>query len=131
MSSIQRLTLIRDPTDKFPKKANNSFKIRLSERLSLPGDQWYATLMSLTVPDQGQSNGVIATDPHTIVIQFTMTFLTTGQFQEQGVPREIGRDYECQTTCHVGQPVLKTSDARSAQQKHAATHVRTKVRLDA
>ena len=50
--------------------------MRLPERLTLPGDQWYATLMSLTVLDQGQSNGVIATDPHTIVIQFTMTFLT-------------------------------------------------------
>ena len=76
MSSIQRLTLISDPTDEFPKNANNSFKIRLPERLSLAGDQWYATLMSLTVPDQGQNNGVIATDLHTIVIQFTMTILT-------------------------------------------------------
>ena len=42
-------------------------------------------MMSLTVQDQGQSNGVIATDPHTIVIQLTMTFLTrkyiTGQYQ--------------------------------------------------
>ena len=76
MSNIQRLTLISDPTDEFPKNANNSFKVRLPERLSLPGDQWYATLMSLTVPDQRQSNGVIAMDPHTIFIQFTMTFLT-------------------------------------------------------
>ena len=39
------------------------------ERLTLPGDQWYATFVSLTVPDQGQSNGAIVTDPHTIVIQ--------------------------------------------------------------
>ena len=76
MSYIQRLTLISDATNEFPKNANNSFKVRLPERISLPGDQWYASLMSLTVPDQGQSNGVIATDPHTIVIQFTMTFLT-------------------------------------------------------
>ena len=74
MSNIQRLTLISDPTDEFPKNASNSFKVRLPERLSLAGDHWYATLMSLTVPDQGQSNGVIATDPHTIVI--IMTFLT-------------------------------------------------------
>ena len=76
MSEIKRLTLISDPTNEFPKNANNSFKVRLPERLTLPGDQWYATLMSLAVLDQGQSNGVIATDPHTIVIQFTMTFLT-------------------------------------------------------
>ena len=76
MSDVQRLTLISDPTDEFPKNTNNSFKVRLPERLSLHGDQWFASLMSLTVPDQGQRNGVIATDPHTIVIQFTMTFLT-------------------------------------------------------
>ena len=85
MRNIQRLTLISDPTDEFPKSANNSFKVRLPERLSLPGDQWYASLMSLTVPDEGQSNGVIATDPNTIVIQFNMTFLTrkyiTGEYR--------------------------------------------------
>ena len=42
MSDIQRLTLISDPTNKFPKNANNSFKVRLPERLSLPDDRWYA-----------------------------------------------------------------------------------------
>ena len=76
MSSIQRLTLISDPTDEFPKNANISFKVRLPERLTLPGDRWHATLLSMSVPGQGQSNGVIATDPHTIVIQFNITFLT-------------------------------------------------------
>ena len=70
MSSIQRLTLISDPTDEFPKNANNSFKVRLPERLSLPGEGWHASLMSLTVPDQGQSNAVIAADPHTKVVKF-------------------------------------------------------------
>ena len=73
MSSIQRLTLISDPTDEFPKNANNSFKVRLPERLTLPGEGWHASLMSLTVPDQGQSNAVIATDPHTKVIRFKFT----------------------------------------------------------
>ena len=76
MSKIQRLTLISDPTDEFPKNANNSFKVRLPERLILPGEGWHASLMSLTVPDQGQSNAVIATDPHTKVIQFSVTYLT-------------------------------------------------------
>ena len=76
MSDIQRLTLISDPTDEFPKNANNSFKERLPERLTLLGDQWHASLMSLTVPDQGQSNGVIATDPHTNGIAFSVTYLT-------------------------------------------------------
>ena len=73
MSEIKRLTLISDPTDEFPKNANNSFKVRLPERLSLPGEGWHASLMSLTVPDQGQSNAVIATDPHTKVMKFKMS----------------------------------------------------------
>ena len=76
MSKIQRLTLISDPTDEFPKNANNSFKVRLPERLSLPGEGWHASLMSLTVPDKGQSNAVIATDPHTKVVKFSVTYLT-------------------------------------------------------
>ena len=32
--------------------------------------------MSLTVPDKGQSNAVIATDPHTQVVKFSVTYLT-------------------------------------------------------
>ena len=76
MSEIKRLTLISDPTDEFPNNANNSFKVRLPERLSLPGEGWHASLMSLTVPDQGQSNAVIATDPHTKVVKISVTFLT-------------------------------------------------------
>ena len=76
MSEIKRLTLISDPTDEFPKNANNSFKVRLPERLTLPGEGWHASLMSLTVPDQGQSNAVIATDPHTQVVKFTVTYVT-------------------------------------------------------
>ena len=75
MSEIRRLTLISDPTDEFPKNANNSFKVRLPERLVLPGEGWHAALMSLTVPDQGQSNAVIAADPHTKVIKFKMTYV--------------------------------------------------------
>ena len=71
MSEIKRLTLISDPTDEFPKNTNNSFKVRLPEPLSLPGEGWYASLMSLTVPDQGQSNAIIAADPHTKVVRYT------------------------------------------------------------
>ena len=76
MSEIKRLTLVSDPTNEFPNSANNSFKVRLPERLSLPGEGWHASLMSLTVPDQGQSNAVIAMDPHTKVIQLSVTYLT-------------------------------------------------------
>ena len=75
MSEIKRLTLISDPTDEFPNNANNSFKVRLPERLSLPGEGWHASLMSLTVPDQGQSNAIIAADPHTKVIKFKMSYV--------------------------------------------------------
>jgi len=76
MSEIQRITLISDPTNEFPKNANNSFKVRLPERLTLPGDRWHASLSSMSVPDQGQSNGVIATDPRTNVVTFSVTYLT-------------------------------------------------------
>ena len=76
MTAIQRLTLISDPTDEFPKNANNSFKVRLPERLTLPGEGWHAALMTLTVPDLGQSNAVIAPDPHTQMIRFRIMVLT-------------------------------------------------------
>ena len=39
MSDIQRLTVISDATNEFPKNVNNSFKVRLPERFSLPGDR--------------------------------------------------------------------------------------------
>ena len=82
MSAIQRLTLISDPTDEFPNNANNSFKVRLPERLTLPGGGWHAALMTLTVPDLGQSNAVIAPDPHTKIIRFN--FLTLARTSTSG-----------------------------------------------
>ena len=87
MSEIKRLTLISDPTDEFPKNANNSFKVRLPERLILPGEGWHAALMSLTVPDQGQSNAVVAADPHTRVIQFK--FVQVIRWYQLGVYRRV------------------------------------------
>ena len=92
MSEIKRLTLISDPTDEFPNNANNSFKVRLPERLSLPGAGWHASLLSLTVPDQGQSNAVIATDPHTKVVKISVTFLTrkwvTGSYKQVEIKKK-------------------------------------------
>ena len=76
MSDIQRITLISDLTNEFPKNANNSFKVQLPQRLTLRGDRWHASLLSMSVPDQGQSNGVIATDPRTNVVTFSVTYLT-------------------------------------------------------
>ena len=89
MSKIKRLTLISDPTDEFPKNTNNSFKIRLPEPLSLPGEGWYASLMSLTVPDKGQSNAVIASDPHTKVIRYKHP-ISTRKWTDTGDPSTSG-----------------------------------------
>ena len=89
MSEIKRLTLISDPTDEFPKNTNNSFKVRLPEPLSLQGEGWYASLMSLTVPDQGQSNAVIASDPHTKVIRYKHP-ISTRKWTDTGDPSTSG-----------------------------------------
>ena len=95
MSEIKRLTLISDPTDEFPKNANNSFKVRLPERLSLPGEGWHASLMSVTVPDQGQSNAVIAADPHTQVVRFKYPQMirkyVLGSYRRLETPTVAGR----------------------------------------
>ena len=95
MSEIKRLTLISDPTDEFPKNANNSFKVRLPERLTLPGEGWYASLMSLTVPDQGQSNAVIATDPHAQVVRFKYPYVVCkyqlGSYRRVETPTVTGK----------------------------------------
>ena len=89
MSEIKRLTLISDPTDEFPKNTNNSFKVRLPEPLSLQGEGWHASLMSLTVPDQGQSNAVIASDPHTKVIRYKHA-ISTRKWTDTGDPSTSG-----------------------------------------
>ena len=89
MSEIKRLTLISDPTDEFPNNANNSFKVRLPERLNLPGEGWHASLLSLTVPDQGQSNAIIAGDPHTKVIRYIYPQMTR-KWTDTGDPSTSG-----------------------------------------
>ena len=94
MSEIKRLTLISDPTDEFPNNANNSFKVRLPERLSLPGAGWHASLLSLTVPDQGQSNAIIAADPHTKVIKFKMNYVIR-KFQSGTYRRVETKTVDC------------------------------------
>ena len=94
MSEIKCLTLISDPTDEFPNNANNSFKVRLPERLSLPGEGWHASLLSLTVPDQGQSNAVVAADPHTKVIKFKMNYVIR-KFQSGTYRRVETKTVDC------------------------------------
>ena len=89
MRLIKRLTLISDPTDEFPNNANNSFKVRLPERLNLPGAGWHASLLSLTVPDQGQSNAIIAGDPHTKVVRYDYPQMTR-KWTDTGDPSTSG-----------------------------------------
>ena len=89
MSEIKRLTLVSDPTNEFPNNANNSFKVRLPERLMLPGTGWHAALMSLTVPDQGQSNAIIAADPHTKVVKYVYPIMTR-KWTDTGNPDTSG-----------------------------------------
>ena len=142
MSDIQRLTLISDPTNEFPKNANNIFKVRLPERLTLPGEGWHASLMSLTVPDQGQSNAVIATDPHTKVVTFSVTYLTR-KFSNGAYRRVSFKTKEClvklEEIMSAKQPVTsgnlfwqrvmqemrnKSMQQLMDEQKYACTHER-------
>ena len=92
MSEIKRLTLLSDPTDEFPNNANNSFKVRLPERLNLPGEGWHASLLSLTVPDQGQSNAIIAGDPHTKVVRYKYPQMTR-KWTDAGDPSTSGYSF--------------------------------------
>ena len=126
MSEIKRLTLISDPTDEFPKNTNNSFEVRLPEPLSLPGEGWYASLMSLTVPDEGQSNAIVAADPHAKVVRFTYPQMirkwtdtgdpsTSAYRHTNGDPNaRIARGHECESNCGDGASVLESREARSA-----------------
>ena len=142
MSDIQRLTLISDPTNEFPKNANNSFKVQLPERLTLPGEGWHASLMSLTVPDQGQSNAVIATDPHTKVVTFSVTY-STRKFSNGAYRRVSFKTKECHVKLEeimsAKQPVTsgnlfwqrvmqemrnKSMPQLTDEQKYACTHER-------
>ena len=142
MSDIQRLTLISDPTNEFPKNANNIFKVRLPERLTLPGEGWHASLMSLTVPDQGQSNAVITTDPHTKVVTFSVTYLTR-KFSNGAYRRVSFKTKECHVKLEeimsAKQPVTsgnlfwqrvmqemrnKSMQQLMDEQKYACTHER-------
>ena len=92
MSEIKRLTLLSDPTDEFPNNANNSFKVRLPERLNLPGECWHASLLSLNVPDQGQSNAIIAGDPHTKVVRYKYPQMTR-KWTDTGDPSTSGYSF--------------------------------------
>ena len=68
-----RITLISDATKEYPENQNNNFKVRLPVRLNLEGNNWQASLWSLSVPDVGHSSSVIASDEDTDILKFSYT----------------------------------------------------------
>jgi len=67
MAPPQRITFISDATKEFPNNKNNSFKMRLPNQLQLPGDNWYASLWSISVPDEAFTSKSMVTDADQIV----------------------------------------------------------------
>ena len=65
-----RLTLISDPTEEHPKNKNNNFKVRLPVRLNLEGNNWQASLWSVSVPDVGHSSAVIHSNSDTKILNY-------------------------------------------------------------
>jgi len=70
----QRLTLISDDTKEFPNNLNSDFRVRLPERLSLPGSGWHVALLSLTLPNNNVTNAPykVNTNKDILRIQFTI-----------------------------------------------------------
>ena len=72
MALPQRFTFISDPTDEFPNNTNHQFKVRLPLPLRLEG-QWYASLWSLSVPDQQLQNKTLFKDTSEVILDFKFT----------------------------------------------------------
>ena len=68
-----RITLISDATKEYPENQNNNFKVRLPVRLNLEGNNWQASLWSMSVPDVGHSSSVIESDGDTEILKFRYT----------------------------------------------------------
>ena len=74
MAIPQRFTFISDPTDEFPNNTNNKFKVRLPRPLRLEDrGQWYASLWSLSVPDQQLKNSTLFADTTSVIFDFRFT----------------------------------------------------------
>jgi len=67
MAPPKRYTFISDATDEFPNNKNNSFKVRLPNQLQLTGENWHASLWSISVPDEAFTSKSILTDEDQIV----------------------------------------------------------------
>ena len=77
MAFPQRFTFISNPTNEFPNNTNNKFKVRLPVPLSLEDrGQWYASLWSLSVPDQQLPNRTLFKDTTAVIFDFKFTMYT-------------------------------------------------------
>ena len=83
-----RITLISDPTDEYPHNKNNSFKVRLPGRLNLQGNQWQASLWSMSVVDAGHSPAIINTNNNATLLKYRYTL--TKRYQDSSNDWLIG-----------------------------------------
>ena len=79
----QRITLVSDPTDEFPQNHNNSFKVRIPDRLRLEGSGWHVALRSLTLPNSDSESHPFVTGHDKTVVKAFWRLL-----HFQGVPHQ-------------------------------------------
>ena len=77
--SMQRITLISDPTQEFPNNTNVKFKVRLPKPLPLEG-AWEASLWSLSVPDDHLPNKTLFADIDSVIVDFKFTMYRLGAY---------------------------------------------------
>ena len=77
------VTLPKDPSPEFPDNSLSSFKVRLPQRLTLPGQGWRVTLSSMSVPDT-------RVNLYHLVPKYDFLFYTT--------LRGLGVDQTCKST---------------------------------
>jgi len=80
MAPPQHYTFISDATDEFPNNKNNSFTVRLPNQLQLPGENWYASLWSVSVSDAVFNSQSIVTN-ESQVVHFAYTTYTLDNYQ--------------------------------------------------
>lgn len=81
MAPPQRYTFISDATDEFPNNKNNSFKMRLPNQLHLRGDNWYASLWSISVPNETGYTSLTHITNDRDVVYFGYTTYTLDNYQ--------------------------------------------------
>lgn len=79
----QRLTLISDDTKEFPNNTNSDFRVRLPERLNLPGSGWHVALLSLTLPNSTVSTVPYESNTRTEFMSFKYSILELHTLNQQ------------------------------------------------